>query len=137
MQRNLHNATAAGTSQGTTVIQLPFVSSGETAISLSSLCDNSSNVGNATLGCSECDNGVLNLSDESCDDGNNRTGDGCSSQCGIEPEFDCNTTVAPTFCNEKRCGDGVRVSREDCDNGNGPGCSNCLIIHGFTCRAPF
>ena len=94
-------------------------------------------LGNATLGCSECGNGVLDLVDETCDDGNNRTGDGCSSQCHIESGFDCNINAAPTFCIEKTCGDGVRVSGEDCDNRNAPGCSNCLIVQGFTCRAPF
>ena len=133
VRRDSHNTTVPGIA----VVQLAFVSSGENAISLSSLCDNSSNVGNATLGCSECGNGVLDLVDETCDDGNNRTGDGCSSQCHIESGFDCNTNVAPTFCSAKTCGDGVRVSGEDCDNENAPGCSNCLIVQGFTCRAPF
>ena len=133
VRRDSHNTTVPGIA----VVQLAFVSSGENAISLSSLCDNSSNVGNATLGCSECGNGVLDLVDETCDDGNNRTGDGCSSQCHIESGFDCNTNVAPTSCSEKMCGDGVRVSGEDCDNRNAPGCSNCLIVQGFTCRAPF
>ena len=134
LRRNADNATEI---QLGTVIQLAFVSRGENAISVSDLCGNSSSLGNATLSCSVCGNGVLYLVDEFCDDGNNMTGDGCSSQCVIEPGYDCNTNVAPTVCVEKTCGDGVRVSGEDCDNRKAPGCSNCLIVQGFTCHAPF
>jgi cysteine-rich repeat protein len=80
---------------------------------------------------------VLDLPDETCDDGNNVTGDGCSSQCNIEPGFDCNTDVAPSVCIAKTCGDEIRVTGEECDNGNNPGCSDCLIVQGFTCHVPF
>ncbi len=51
---------------------------------------------------------------ESCDDGNNRDGDGCSARCRFEA----------------RCGDGRRDPGEVCDDGNnrsGDGCrSDCL-----------
>lgn len=51
---------------------------------------------------------------ESCDDGNNRDGDGCSGMCRFEA----------------RCGDNVRNAGEVCDDGNnrsGDGCrSDCL-----------
>lgn len=51
---------------------------------------------------------------ESCDDGNNRDGDGCSAMCRFEA----------------RCGDGRRDPGEVCDDGNnrsGDGCrSDCL-----------
>jgi cysteine-rich repeat protein len=51
---------------------------------------------------------------ESCDDGNNRDGDGCSAMCRYEA----------------RCGDGRRDMGEVCDDGNnrsGDGCrSDCL-----------
>lgn len=64
-----------------------------------------------------CGDNVLD-SGEECDDGNNESGDGCSSECLIEIP-------------EPYCGDGVLDSGEECDDGNtddGDGCSSgCLI----------
>lgn len=72
-----------------------------------------------------CGNGILELG-EWCDDGNVRSGDGCSAQCQLEP-------ARPT-----RCGDGVLESPEACDDGNagnGDGCStDCAIEEGWACR---
>lgn len=60
---------------------------------------------------------------ESCDDGNNADGDGCSSTCQIEPQ--------PT------CGDAIQDQNEECDDGNtadGDGCSStCQIEPQPTC----
>lgn len=60
-----------------------------------------------------CGDGVLDPG-ESCDDNNNRDGDGCSAMCRFEA----------------RCGDGRRDPGEVCDDGNnasGDGCrSDCL-----------
>ncbi len=35
-----------------------------------------------------CGNGVIEVA-ESCDDGNNKNGDGCNSKCLEESDFDC------------------------------------------------
>jgi cysteine-rich repeat protein len=71
---------------------------------------------------------------EQCDDGNNASGDGCSSAC--QPENDPNAV----------CGDGVVVAGEACDDGNsiaGDGCAaDCTMEtpptqQDGTCGAPF
>ena len=40
-----------------------------------------------------CGNNVRN-NDEECDDGNNQSGDGCTSNCFIEPGHVCNDPSA-------------------------------------------
>jgi fibulin 1/2 len=138
-----HNIVETGQTNNTTdaqrdtVIYVAILSRGENAISTSDLCNHSTDLGNTILTCPACGNGILDSVDEYCDDGNNMTGDGCSIRCVIEPGYDCNTNVAPNVCFEKTCGDGIRVSGEDCDNRIAPGCSGCLIVQGFTCHTPF
>ncbi|HSA32813.1 MAG TPA: DUF4215 domain-containing protein [bacterium] len=59
-----------------------------------------------------CGNGTVDYL-EQCDDGNNTSGDGCSSKCKIE-----GATVV--------CGNGIKEGAEECDDGNttnGDGCS--------------
>lgn len=66
----------------------------------------------------ECGNGALE-DGEQCDDGDNLSGDGCSSVCEIEPEDEC--------------GDGALSAGEGCDDGNtinGDGCSSSCAIEG-------
>ncbi len=68
----------------------------------------------------ECGDGVVQFeTGESCDDGNNDDGDGCSSQCALEG------CVWPAPC--QPCGNGtVDGPIEECDDGNnddGDGCS--------------
>lgn len=48
----------------------------------------------AEPGPSDCGNGMLDA-DESCDDGNDFIGDGCSSVCQIEDGWKCTVPVAP------------------------------------------
>jgi len=52
-----------------------------------------------------CGNGLLEVPQEQCDDGNEESNDGCSS-----------------VCEEEGCGDGLVQTGEDCDNGSR--CSN-------------
>jgi len=80
---------------------------------------------------------------EDCDDGNAKSGDGCSAACKLEPGFACPDTGA---CRMYRCGDGLRESNTDaqgrqqveaCDDGNtraGDGCSPvCAVEPGYLC----
>ncbi len=97
-----------------------------------------------------CGDGIVNRSDEECDDGNNEQCDGCSPNCKIERCGDgivcpnqgeeCDTqagTPACQLCNdscklEPKCGDGIVDADcgEECDDGNDTpcdGCSTCKI----------
>ena len=70
----------------------------------------------------QCGNGLVDLG-EDCDDGNNDSGDGCSSTCRREVVT---------------CGNGVVEAWgfEECDDGNlisGDGCSAVCTIEGTTC----
>ena len=60
---------------------------------------------------------------ESCDDGNNTDGDGCSSECLLEDNF--------------VCGNGVKEGDEECDGSDGVGdhqiCANCELINLTYC----
>jgi cysteine-rich repeat protein len=75
---------------------------------------------------------------ESCDDGNQVTGDGCSARCGVEAGWFCPFPAAgmPSRCMPS-CGDSRLVDMEPCDDGNRSsqdGCSaSCSIEPGFTC----
>ena len=62
-----------------------------------------------------CGNGIL-APPEQCDDGNNASGDGCSSSCTIEPGFKCTAPGMP--CTPTVCGDNVKEGAEQCDDGN-------------------
>jgi cysteine-rich repeat protein len=109
-----------------------------------------------------CGNGALE-SPEVCDDGNTSGGDGCSSQCKIDPGWSCtydtslrrsvctstttssgggSTTPTPTptpaaGSTDPPCGNGKLDSGESCDDGDtfgGDGCSaDCFIEAGHTC----
>lgn len=87
---------------------------------------------------SACGNGVKNPDTEICDDGNTKSGDGCSSTCRVEPGWLCTTPGTP--CVAIKCGDGIVAGNEDCDDGNttdGDGCSaKCTIEDGFKCDTP-
>lgn len=80
-----------------------------------------------------CGDGLVQGS-ESCDDGNNVTGDGCSSICQVEAGYVC--FGQPTVCSAT-CGDGVVAGAESCDDANnasGDGCdASCNVEGGFTC----
>ncbi len=72
---------------------------------------------------------------EICDDGNQISGDGCSSNCkNVEPGFAC--PKAGSVCLAV-CGDDVLKGRETCDDGNttnGDGCSGaCHTEPTYTC----
>lgn len=80
-----------------------------------------------------CGNGIIEGS-EGCDPfvANHDLGDGCSANCAIEPQC----PEGPGPCTS-RCGDGLVVGLEQCDDGNivdGDGCSaSCAIEANFEC----
>jgi fibro-slime domain-containing protein len=92
------------------------------------------------LPATKCGDGVLG-GNETCDDGNTLSGDGCSSTCAVEPGWTCPTPGKP--CKQiAYCGDGI-VSLdlgEQCDDGNtvgGDGCSpQCTLEPNYVCPTP-
>ncbi len=74
--------------------------------------------------CGYCGDSMVNLSWETCDDGNSGDEDGCSSGCQIEG-------LAGEYC-----GDGeINLDWEVCDDGNngdGDGCSSGCQVEGLT-----
>lgn len=84
-----------------------------------------------------CGDGIL-TDDESCDDGNKESGDGCLANCkGVEHGYSC--VPAGQACRQiARCGDSVQAFPELCDDGNteaGDGCSpTCKYEIGYKCE---
>lgn len=83
----------------------------------------------------DCGNGKLD-SNEGCDDGNHRNGDGCNEYCYLESAA---CAIGQEHCvNVAQCGDGILTYPEACDDGNlssGDGCpENCAVIEkGWVC----
>ncbi|CAI2358753.1 unnamed protein product [Moneuplotes crassus] len=77
---------------------------------------------------------------EECDDGNDVNGDGCASDCKIEPNYDCSGLEGQqSNCVPYICGDGKKQSviGEECDDGNlinWDGChQDCKIEAYYSC----
>lgn len=86
-----------------------------------------------------CGDGVLRAVEE-CDDGNNTSGDGCSSSCVLEVGYQCPTPGSP--CTATTCGNGIEEGSEQCDDGNvrpydgcSPTCQQEASCPGGTCVA--
>ena len=81
----------------------------------------------------ECGDGLVHP-EESCDDGNADSGDGCSDHCLVEDRWSC--TGEPSVCTPN-CGNGSVDSGETCDDGgttDGDGCaSDCVVEDGYSC----
>ena len=85
----------------------------------------------------KCGNSVL-TSDETCDDGNTVSGDGCSADCkSIDSGWQCRVPGKPCT---PICGDSKLEGGEMCDDGNtlnGDGCSvTCQVEPGADCPTP-
>jgi fibro-slime domain-containing protein len=82
-----------------------------------------------------CGNSILDPG-ETCDDGNDMGGDGCSSLCTVETDYVC-PVVGQLCVSTVRCGDGRISGNEQCDDGNtvsGDGCSStCQLEPGWAC----
>ncbi|KDO24253.1 hypothetical protein SPRG_09889 [Saprolegnia parasitica CBS 223.65] len=78
-----------------------------------------------------CGNAILETG-ERCDDGNTKSGDGCTSTCTIEPGYVCRGTNCFGVC-----GNSIKTTSEGCDDGNtrsGDGCSGtCAVETGYRC----
>ena len=74
---------------------------------------------------------------EYCDDGNDDSGDGCSSDCQQEPNYICKKVDEKSVCIAIKCGNGKVDENETCDDGNrisGDGCSaSCHVEKAYTC----
>ncbi|MDX2052781.1 MAG: DUF4215 domain-containing protein [Polyangiaceae bacterium] len=87
-----------------------------------------------------CGDSVIET-DEACDDGNARPGDGCSSVCTVEPFFNC-PGAGQACVSTIVCGNGTLEGSEGCDDGQSPpmsgdGCANsCQVEFGFACGTP-
>lgn len=83
-----------------------------------------------------CGNGIVEVEDggEACDDGNDRSGDGCVWNClSIEAGYQCLEPGQPCA---PICGDGILVLPEECDDGNnrsGDGCDGCHVEVDWAC----
>ncbi len=64
-------------------------------------------------------------------------GDGCDSNCDIEPGWNCTQVVNKTSNCSQVCGNGIITFSEQCDDGNtksGDGCNGtCQIEPGWNC----
>jgi cysteine-rich repeat protein len=86
-----------------------------------------------------CGDGVRERN-ETCDDGNTVSGDGCSRACQIEANYECPEDGKPCI-NRAVCGNGILTSDEICDDGNkdsGDGCAaDCQSVEdGWVCPVP-
>ncbi len=86
----------------------------------------------------ECGDEVVQ-SPETCDDGNEKAGDGCSSSCSTELGFAC-PKPGESCLRVATCGDGKLGMGEECDDANqssGDGCSDsCTVELGWECATP-
>ncbi len=74
---------------------------------------------------SACGNGHLEPGEE-CEDGARVDGDGCSSECRVEPGWTCDETVPPTCVTS--CGDSVAAGDEECDGEDLRGYVTCQML---------
>jgi fibro-slime domain-containing protein len=83
----------------------------------------------------QCGNSVIEFG-ENCDDGNNTSGDGCSSGCVMEADFTC-PMLGKDCVHDVVCGDHMIEGMEACDDGNktsGDGCAaDCTLECGWEC----
>ena len=89
-----------------------------------------------------CGDGIR-AGSEQCDDADLMDGDGCSSKCTVEQNYQCRQFMcAASTCDKAICGDGYRQGIEAtidkyCDDANlepGDGCSAaCRAECGFDC----
>ncbi len=92
---------------------------------------------------SSCGNG-LREAGESCDlfVYTGMSGFGCDAKCRATPHHECTTEqLQQSSCSTTVCGDGLRTSDEQCDEGSESfvGCNpeSCTIQEGFSCQTPY
>merc|ERR1711907_902100 len=89
--------------------------------------------------CERCGDAKV-VGQEECDDGNRKSGDGCSDICHVEPGWSCNGGSTSSTCNCEKCGNGKIGGLEECDDKNfkaGDGCDDsCKVETGYVCKGP-
>jgi fibro-slime domain-containing protein len=80
---------------------------------------------------------------EVCDDGNTKSGDGCTEDCStVEPGYGCPPAGGACTKAVNPCGNAQIDAGEECDDGQSPpvggdGCSSdCKVEAGFVCPTP-
>lgn len=78
-----------------------------------------------------CDAGVRNFFNEH----------GCNSSCMPCDNYECDTLqLVSSTCHPTVCGDGLRTSNEECDDGNdvpADGCTSCEVESNYLCDSPY
>lgn len=87
-----------------------------------------------------CGDGIVQTAmNETCDDDNTATGDGCDATCHVETGWNCDG-ASPTVCVLIACGNGLIEGTEECDDGNltsGDRCSmGCILESDVTESEP-
>ena len=78
-----------------------------------------------------CANRMLEAG-ERCDDGNDISGDGCSSACAIEAGFSCDNLRMPSKCaDENECSNGTNPCTQNATCTNTVGSFNCSCKSGY------
>ena len=85
-----------------------------------------------------CSDGILNGAETGIDCGGSESGcPPCEVDAGCLEAADCQSRVcAGGACQAPRCGDGVILGSEACDDGNdldGDGCASCLVEDRWSC----
>jgi len=96
----------------------------ETYYVLTPLVSSSITLTSSSLQCTWCGNNLVEAN-ESCEDINQISNDGCSSECVQETGYTC-AHVSPFTCSTT-CGDGLKVGTEECDDDDidpGDGCDS-------------
>ena len=80
-----------------------------------------------------CDTGLKNFE---------RTAGGCNDSCMPYNQYECDTMpLVLSTCHRTVCGDGLRTSDEECDDGDNATCdgcnAHCQVEDGYECRGPY
>jgi cysteine-rich repeat protein len=84
-----------------------------------------------------CKDGVISeAAGESCDDGNDASGDGCDEGCLLEDGFACPVPGEPCIP-AADCGNGIIELGEECEDGNQSNTDSCVNCQNAACGDGF
>ena len=97
-------------------------------------CDDGGQSAGCDVDCTipDCGDRIVNvLAGESCDDGNTKPADGCSSTCQVESGYTCSASN-PSFCDDiNECTLGTHNCRANESCNNNPGGFICVCFTGY------